>query len=654
MAGPSPRTPSLWLVIVPGLALAVLAGRAVMTEAERAETATRAQGRQVAARLARSVDGLVTDFRQGLPSTDAAVDIADALERTDFLEERWIVSRDGRQLEERRSAAAPSRTESALVEDALATAEGLDEGGDDARAAPALLAGTAAAVEAPSSRVTLLLRAAEIGLAQGTTRRAGDDLGEAFQDIARLPAEEEVVALTRGLGLALELHAADAEAITRGRWLENACERLASDPWGLDAETRDGLLDVLERTLRPAERERLGQTRRHWAAVRTFAAADPPPAARVEADDGELQLLVFGEVRLQRGGETVDAMVGGAIPDATVRTRLEREADALVAEPGVLAVQLIGPDGLPLLARGDQGEKPGSVRENVPLAAPLDGWSVEAITLAPAGFSALVVALAAAALLTTIALVFGAVSLQRTAQAQARLAEDRKRFLDHVAHEIRTPTTALLTLSEQLASGTVRAEREELYREHLLTEARRLAELVDDTLDLTRLEAGRLAFRREPADLNEVVASALEASRARGRTRPDGPPQFDVSLPEGPVAAHVDRTAVGRTVRNLLDNAWQHGGGDAPVEITLASADGVATIRVRDLGRGIAAEHLTHLFDRFYRVPGATHEGKGVGLGLSLCREVARAHGGDITVESREGAGTTFTLTVPLEEPHAG
>jgi signal transduction histidine kinase len=319
----------------------------------------------------------------------------------------------------------------------------------------------------------------------------------------------------------------------------------------------------------------------------------------------------------------------------------------------VLAVRLIGPGGVPLLERGEEDDVPGAVREVVALAAPLDGLHVEAISLAPTGLSGLVIALAAAALFTTLALVAGAVSLQRAAEAHARLAEDRKRFLDHVAHEIRTPATALLTLSEELASGQVKAEREPLYRKHLVTEARRLAELVDDTLDLTRLEAGRLAFRREPSDLVAVAKQALVAARARGRGRPGGPPEFRATLPKAPVSASLDRTAVARTIRNLLDNAWQHGGGDGRVELELTCAGGVARIVVHDHGRGIAAEHLPHLFKRFYRVPGATHEGKGVGLGLSLCREVARAHGGDVAVASTPGSGTTFTLTLPLEDAHA-
>jgi two-component system sensor histidine kinase SenX3 len=92
----------------------------------------------------------------------------------------------------------------------------------------------------------------------------------------------------------------------------------------------------------------------------------------------------------------------------------------------------------------------------------------------------------------------------------------------------------------------------------------------------------------------------------------------------------------------------RHGGGEKPVTVALEASDGHASIVVADQGRGIAAAHLPRLFERFYRVPSKTHEVKGVGLGLALCREVARAHGGDVTVASRVGHGSTFTLRIPL------
>src|SRR6185295_7844485 len=112
------------------------------------------------------------------------------------------------------------------------------------------------------------------------------------------------------------------------------------------------------------------------------------------------------------------------------------------------------------------------------------------------------------------------------------------------------------------------------------------------------------------------------------------------NVPDDAVVRDVDAKALRRAVKNLVENAVRHGGGDAPVTVALESTNGSTRISVTDVGRGIAAEHLPRLFERFYRVPSKTHETKGVGLGLALCREVARAHGGDIDVESRFGKGS--------------
>jgi signal transduction histidine kinase len=144
----------------------------------------------------------------------------------------------------------------------------------------------------------------------------------------------------------------------------------------------------------------------------------------------------------------------------------------------------------------------------------------------------------------------------------------------------------------------------------------------------------------EPADLRDVVRRAVEESDGAGRVR--------ATLPDAPVVRAIDEATLRRAVRNLVENAIRHGGSDAPVRVTLQAGNGAASIAVADEGRGIAKEHLPRLFERFYRVPSPTHETKGVGLGLALCREVARAHGGDVTVASEVGKGSTFTLRIPL------
>jgi signal transduction histidine kinase len=341
------------------------------------------------------------------------------------------------------------------------------------------------------------------------------------------------------------------------------------------------------------------------------------------------------------------------VPSVTVERRLAEEAQALVDEGGVLSVELIDPTGAAVLSRAAppstdsaHGAAAG-LPEDVILAAPLSDFRVRAVARPPDGVAPLALLLGVAAALTTLALFLGASALARAAARSAQLAEDRKRFLDHVAHEVRTPSAALLNLSEELAAGHVAAERLPLYLQHLHREAGRLAELVDDTLDLTRLEAGRLTLHRERADLR-VLLHAEVAPIAAQPTAATALPDVTTHVPVTPVTGTFDRSALTRTLRTLVDNAVHHGGGEQSVEVTLTARDGRAVVTVCDHGRGIDAAHLPHIFERFYRVPSSTHEAKGVGLGLSLCREVVEAHKGTLTVISTPGAGATFTVELPL------
>ena len=244
-----------------------------------------------------------------------------------------------------------------------------------------------------------------------------------------------------------------------------------------------------------------------------------------------------------------------------------------------------------------------------------------------------------ASILAGIAVLVSVVALRRAADEQARLAAERQSFLDHVAHEVRTPAGALLALSEELAKGHVAPARQPQYHAHLAAESRRLARLVEDTLDLSRLDAGKLVLDLNDADLRTVVAEGVEAAGATDRVVFRAPPE--------PVTVRADTAAVRRVIRNLVDNALRHGASDSPPEV-IVSVDGeTAAASVRDHGPGLSPEHLARAFDRFWRAPSETHETKGVGVGLAICREIARAHGGDVVAESTAGDGATFTLRLP-------
>ena len=220
-----------------------------------------------------------------------------------------------------------------------------------------------------------------------------------------------------------------------------------------------------------------------------------------------------------------------------------------------------------------------------------------------------------------------------------------------VSHELKTPLTGMqmavhLLLEE--AVGPLTPKQVEL-----LLAARqdsdRLLGIVNDLLDLTRIEQGRVALDLKPVAPAELVGEAVErfASRARdaGLTLRAGPP-------DELAAVGVDRDRVGHVLDNLIGNALAHTprGGSVVVSAEPGrngdGAAGFVRFRVADTGEGIPHEHLGRIFEKFYRVPGSETRG-GAGLGLAIAREIVVAHGGQIDAESVPGAGTTFTFTLP-------
>jgi signal transduction histidine kinase len=640
-------------VLLPALALAAVGVRAVTAEMRASEDAARERARSVASRLARSVDALVDEYAGALPKRGALLTRAQAKEMIAHLHPQRAVTLDGRSLAldcdlPPDPGPIPEKV-SALVEDALARAKRLASEPNGYVAAAALEAATATVVEHPVAKARLLFAAMEHDPSMAGGPLASDRLHEAVslgalrRDVDGTPFDVRALRLiTKTVAPAMGF---DGD-------LAGVFVRVADDPWGLPELDRGAILDAADRAARSVTRADPGGApspmESWWACRKASEAAraharglgDGVSVPPVEIADGRIRVWTDVEIDGRR------ALLGGDIPVFGIAGRVALEAVALEREPGVQSVRIVSLEGseFPTGAELITGRRAVGARdvvvEPVPLAEPLSAWRAEAVVAPESGVPATAWMLASALVLTTGALVAGMVALRRAAERSARLAEDRQTFLDHVAHELRTPAAAVQALTEELASGHVTKEREPKYREHLLRESRRLSALVEDTLNLTRLDAGRLAFKMEPADLRDVVRRAIEESGAAGRVV--------ATVPDAPVVRAVDEGTLRRAVKNLVENAVRHGGGDAPIRVALEASNGAASIAVTDTGRGIAAEHLPRLFERFYRVPSATHEVKGVGLGLALCREVARAHGGDVTVESRVGNGSTFTLRIPL------
>jgi two-component system sensor histidine kinase MtrB len=230
-------------------------------------------------------------------------------------------------------------------------------------------------------------------------------------------------------------------------------------------------------------------------------------------------------------------------------------------------------------------------------------------------------------------------ALQAKIGALSEAQTRERRFTADVAHELRTPLTAIVNEASLLAEHLERMPPEARRPAELLVEdVKRLRDLVEDLMEISRLDAGTQRVRLEQVDLGSLVAGAL---RVRGWDE-------RVSLDREDVVVASDARRLERIVANLIGNALEHGGRDVSVRV---GRDGVgAFVEVSDRGRGIAPDDLPHLFERFFKADRA-RTAPGSGLGLAIALENARLLGGDVDVWSELGSGSRFTLRLPVTEP---
>ena len=361
--------------------------------------------------------------------------------------------------------------------------------------------------------------------------------------------------------------------------------------------------------------------------------------------DGRLHLLGW----LQPGGE---GEVRGVELDMT----------ALVSRlAGTLPAAVAAGEGYVL--RDDKGRtlhQAGLVPRNalaaarVPVAADLlPGWEVAAFVEGVEPYGRVSVGggflLMGSLLVGTfvVASLAGGLLLLRQAQRSGEEARQKTSFVANVSHEFKTPLTTIRLYSELLEQGRVADEgRRGEYLRTIGRETQRLARLVNNALDFSRLEQGRKRYQREPLELGSELSRLLDTQA----------PRFAESglvlrreLPDAPLTATVDRDALEQIVLNLLDNACKYAAGGGEVTVTLAPrAGGAADLRVLDRGPGVPPDHRERIFEKFHRVDETlTAEKHGAGLGLSIARQLARGLGGELRYEPRAGGGAAFVLELP-------
>jgi two-component system, OmpR family, sensor histidine kinase VicK len=215
--------------------------------------------------------------------------------------------------------------------------------------------------------------------------------------------------------------------------------------------------------------------------------------------------------------------------------------------------------------------------------------------------------------------------------------------VSNVSHELRTPLASVLGFSSLMLDRDLPPEETKRYLEVIRTEARRLASLLNDLLDLQRVEQETLELRSEDVDLNDLLATqvTLYSAQSHGHTL-----QFSPSGES--LLVRGDRDRLAQVIGNLLSNAIKYSPEGGTVEVTTTLIGDEAWIWVRDEGLGIPTDHQEQIFTKFFRGDVGRELGiAGTGLGLVLARQIVEAHGGEIGFESEAGRGSTFWLHLP-------
>jgi signal transduction histidine kinase len=321
----------------------------------------------------------------------------------------------------------------------------------------------------------------------------------------------------------------------------------------------------------------------------------------------------------------------------------------------------------------------------------LPHWEVTAYLVNPARLAQtantakLTLGLLIAMLLLAIGV--GSWLIVRSLNSELKLARQKTDFVGNVSHELKTPLTSIRMFSELLAEGRVTdPAKQRSYLDIITAEAARLTRLINNVLDFSRMERGEKKYNFQPCDLAEVVRAAAQTFRPHLEA---GGFKFDCALPDAPVSVHGDADALSQIIVNLLSNAEKYSNGPALLgapasrrpagskkselagetpalpgpaprftggkEITLALARREsplphAEVKVLDRGSGVPHGSEEKVFEKFYRAHDSLSSGvQGSGLGLTIARQIARAHGGDVVYEPRPGGGSCFILRLPIK-----
>ena len=228
---------------------------------------------------------------------------------------------------------------------------------------------------------------------------------------------------------------------------------------------------------------------------------------------------------------------------------------------------------------------------------------------------------------------------------KSRLDKTRRDFIENISHELKTPIGAIALLAEAIQGADDDPETRNRFAGNLIKESNRLTHLVQDIIELSRVQSEEVLATAELIDLNQVVADAVDRNEQAARSRSVRVLFQNEAGPE----VFGNREMLTTAVKNLIENAINYSSSGSQVGIGSKAKGDVAEVSVTDSGAGISPENQARVFERFFRVDSSrSRETGGTGLGLSIVKHVAKIHRGEIKLFSQPGVGSTFTLRIPL------
>lgn len=394
------------------------------------------------------------------------------------------------------------------------------------------------------------------------------------------------------------------------------------------------------------------------------------PPARTGADKGLLAGLLteIAPGFWERGGRR-HLLVGDQVILAAVLKTPGRAPvlAALSRNPEVLRREILGPtldtlEGPTILAVLDREDRPVYSREpldradrivTVTIGEALPSWRVALYR--PHGMSPreavrrqILIFTGAFGLLLMV-IVAGLIATYRLVHRETEMARLKADFVANVSHDLKTPLSLIRMFGETLELGRVPdgSTRQEYYRV-ITRESERLSRLIDNVLDFSRIEGGHRTYAMAPTAVEPLIRETLE-SFSYVLTQQGF--KVDVSVARDVPEVPMDADAVSQALANLMDNAIKYSGERKSIRIDARIVGNALSVSVADEGIGIPREEQERVFEKFYRVGRSETQGRrGSGVGLALVRHIAEAHGGWVTVESRAGEGSRFTLWLPISK----